>query len=80
MKGSATARRRRHPRAQPVGRHGVGRWWITGVVAAAVAVAGGLIILAQARPPTAPVASITEGKVKGNANAPVTVDEWGDFQ
>ena len=28
----------------------------------------------------APVASITEGKVKGNANAPVTVEEWGDFQ
>jgi hypothetical protein len=47
---------------------------------AAVGIVGAMIVLGQAHHEAPAVATVTEGKVKGAPAAPVTVEEWGDFQ
>jgi protein-disulfide isomerase len=49
-------------------------------VAAVVAVVAGLILLGQVESAPTAAAVVTAGKVKGDAAAPVTIDEWADFQ
>ncbi len=58
----------------------VGTWQIVAIVALAVAVVAGLIWLGESRPQPAQVAVATTGNIKGDPAAPVTVEEWGDFQ
>src|SRR5581483_3425295 len=55
-------------------------WPLLAVVGLAVVAAGALILLGQSGAPAAPVAASPGGKVKGDANAPVVIDEWADFQ
>ncbi len=50
------------------------------MVVVAVAVVGGLILLGQAQSAPTGAAVTTAGKVKGDPAAPVTIDEWADFQ
>ncbi|HEX5506612.1 MAG TPA: hypothetical protein VFW96_28610 [Thermomicrobiales bacterium] len=54
---------------------------VVAVVAVAVLVFTGLVYLGQNRAaPVATPAAPTHGNVLGDVNAPVTVEEWGDFQ
>ncbi|HEY7063538.1 MAG TPA: thioredoxin domain-containing protein [Chloroflexota bacterium] len=80
MKRNSEERRRRRQRAQAARQQARRRWWIAGVVVAAMVVVGGLIALSQMQPAATAAAVATAGKVKGDAAAPVTVDEWADFQ
>jgi hypothetical protein len=80
MKGNTPTRRHRRTRERPAGRQPVGQWWIMGVVVAAAAAVGGLLLLGPVRSETAASARIAEARVKGDPSAPVTIDEWGDFQ
>jgi protein-disulfide isomerase len=80
MKRDAQPKRRSRPRDRAARRPQQRGWWIVAVVAAAVAVVGGLILLGQAPPAPTAVAVETAGKVKGDPAAPVTIDEWADFQ
>lgn len=72
----------RAPRRAPArGRN----WWpIIGVAAAAVLVVGGLIWFSQSQSQSQTPAVSTsvprDRNVLGQPNAPVTVEEWGDFQ
>ncbi|MBI4674507.1 MAG: DsbA family protein [Chloroflexi bacterium] len=72
----STARKRR---AQPSSNSTY--WIIGGVIAAAVVVLGLVLInlMAAPRTPGAP-AQTSAGRVLGNANAPVTIDMYSDFQ
>jgi hypothetical protein len=81
---AATSRERRaaiRQRTQPPRRRGL-RWPIIITLALAVLAAAALILLGQSgqgggeRPASLP----SSGNVLGDPNAPVMVDEWGDFQ
>lgn len=61
-------------------RRRVGPWQIVAMVAVAVAVVAGLIWLGESRPQPTQIAVATTGNIKGDPAAPVTVEEWGDFQ
>jgi len=73
---AATARRRR---AQQKSNNT--QWIIGGIVVAVVFVAALILInLTATRPVTTPPSPINSGRVLGQANAPVTIDEYADFQ
>jgi hypothetical protein len=64
--------------AQPRSRIGPGP--VLAVAGVAIIVVIGAIVISQ-RQQTAPRADLPEnGLTLGNASAPVTVEEWGDFQ
>lgn len=53
---------------------------IIAVTAVAVIVVAGLIMLSQSGPGRRTTTVASSGKIKGDPNAPVTIEEWGDFQ
>src|SRR4051794_17272768 len=79
MTRNATGRPRRPTRAIQA-RTQQRRRWLLGTIAAAVAIVVGLIVVGQAQPPPTAAAVVTAGKMKGDAAAPVPIDEWADFQ
>ena len=75
---NVSVRPKRAP-TRPRSRIGLGP--ILAVAGIAVIVVIGVIVVSENRQTTAPRADLPQnGLTLGNANAPVTVEEWGDFQ
>ncbi len=72
----------RRKQTGPARRRGVAGWAIAAVAVIALGAAGLLIWIGRPQPAPADVSGSipTAGDVIGSATAPVTVDEWGDFQ
>jgi protein-disulfide isomerase len=68
----------KRPVKQPL-RSGISAtWWIVGVIAAVVGI--GLIAAIGLPPSGAARTTVTTGKVQGLATAPITLEEYADFQ
>jgi hypothetical protein len=71
----------RPKRAPTQSRSRIGLGPILAVAGVAIVVVIGVIVISENRQTAAPRADLPEnGLTLGNASAPVTVEEWGDFQ
>jgi hypothetical protein len=75
---NVSVRPKRAP-TQPRSRIGVGP--LLAVAGVAIIVVIGVIVISENRQTATPRADLPENRLTlGNASAPVTVEEWGDFQ